>query len=244
MVPQNTHSSITRGMQQCIYCQTAPNETRDHVPPKALFREPRPSNLITVPACEKCNKDFGSDDEYFLNLALEWGASESRDGRGVVEKRIRSMKRTEGRHVWKPFFAKVEAVEVHSPGGLYLANSLAFTLDTVRLLRTVNRMVRGLYFEFTKTALPVGGYARSTVFSQYFDQHKDDPATVEFIQFIPQLDGRVIGDGTFEVRYAILEPSSHSTFWYLEFFRRIAFVSVTGATEPSSESKSCCGATS
>ena len=60
-----------RAMQLCIYCQANPAETADHVPPKGLFKEPRP-NLITVPACSVCNSSFGGDDDYFLNLALDW----------------------------------------------------------------------------------------------------------------------------------------------------------------------------
>lgn len=218
-------------MQTCIYCQSRPQETSDHVPPKGLFREPRPSNLITVPACRGCNSGFSGDDDYFLNLALEWAASESGDGRGVAEKRLRSMKRKEGRNVWKPFFAKVKPVEVYSPGGLYLAKSLEFALDTGRLIRSVNRMIRGLYFEFTKTPLPLGDYARSMLFSHYVEQHKDEPEATEFVQFISKLPGRVVGENTFEVRYAVLDPTLHSSFWYLEFFGRFAFVGVTGAAE-------------
>ncbi len=216
-------------MQVCIYCQMNAKETNDHVPPKGLFREPRPSNLITVPACLKCNNGFSSDEDSFLNLALEWAASESGDGRGVAEKRLRSMKRKEGRNAWKPFFAKVKPVEVYSPGGMYLANSLEFTLDTGRLIRSVNRMIRGLYFEFTKTPLPLGDYARSMLFSHYVERHRSDSEAMEFVQFIPRLPGRVVGEDTFEVRYCVLDPNRHSSFWYLEFYRRFAFVGVTGA---------------
>lgn len=216
-------------MQVCIYCQENPKETNDHVPPKGLFGEPRPSNLVTVPACLKCNNGFSSDDDYFLNLALEWAASESGDGRGVVEKRLRSMKRKEGRNVWKPFFTKVKPVKVYSPGGLYLANSLEFTLDTGRLIRSVNRMIRGLYFEFTKTPLPLGDYAHSMLFQHYVEQHKDQSEAMEFVQYIPQLPGRIIGKDTFEVRYAVLDPDHHLSFWYLEFYRRFAFIGITGA---------------
>lgn len=222
-------------MQTCIYCQTNPKGTNDHVPPKGLFREPRPSNLITVPACFSCNNGFSADDDYFLNLALDWPASESNDGKGVVEKRLRSMKRKEGRNAWKPFFAKVKAVEVYSPGGLYLANSFEFTLDTSRLIRTVNRMIRGLYFVFTKSLLPLGDYARSMLFSHYVEQHKSEPESIEFIQFIPRLPGRVVGEDTFEARFCVLDPDRHSSFWYLEFYRRFAFVGVTGAAEKGSE---------
>jgi hypothetical protein len=54
----------------CIYCgKTA--EDVDHVPPKCLFQKPRPSGLVKVPCCKKCNRRFGIDDEYFRDsLAL------------------------------------------------------------------------------------------------------------------------------------------------------------------------------
>lgn len=215
-------------MELCIYCQKDPQETADHVPPKGLFKEPRPSNLITVPACSRCNNGFSGDDDYFLNLALDWEASESTDGRKVVEKRVRSMKRKEGRNVWKAFFAMYKAVEIYSPGGLYLTNSFAFSLDTGRLLRTVNRIIRGLYFELTKTPLPVGDYTRSMLYSQYVEQHKCESGVMELIQIVPQLPGKVIGDGTFEFRYFPLDQDRHSSFWYLKFYQRFEFIGITG----------------
>ncbi len=48
----------------CVYCGRNGPVTRDHIPPKNLFAT-RPSNLITVPACEKCNRAACKDDEYF-----------------------------------------------------------------------------------------------------------------------------------------------------------------------------------
>jgi hypothetical protein len=36
----------------------------DHVPPRALFPPPRP-NLITVPACETCNRSASEAEEKF-----------------------------------------------------------------------------------------------------------------------------------------------------------------------------------
>jgi hypothetical protein len=215
-------------MQLCIYCQANPAETADHVPPKGLFKEPRPLNLITVPACFPCNSSFGADDEYFLNIALDWGASESSDGRGVADKRLRSMKREKGRPAWKRIFATFQPVEVHSPGGLYMAKSLAISLDTGRLIRTVNRIIRGLYFEVTKTPLPVGDYTRAMLFSQYAEKHKGDSVTTEFIQFIPQLPGRVIGEDAFEFRYWVLDQAASSSIWYLEFYQQFGFVGKTG----------------
>ena len=49
----------------CVYCGTYSRITKDHIPPKNLFGQPRPSNLITVPCCDTCNISFSKDDEYF-----------------------------------------------------------------------------------------------------------------------------------------------------------------------------------
>ena len=49
----------------CAYCGASGNLTKDHVPPKNLFLTPRPSNLISVPACKVCHENTSKDDEYF-----------------------------------------------------------------------------------------------------------------------------------------------------------------------------------
>ena len=49
----------------CYLCGALAPETRDHIPPASFFPEPRPSNLITVPCCEKCNSSYKLDDEAF-----------------------------------------------------------------------------------------------------------------------------------------------------------------------------------
>jgi len=40
----------------------------DHIPPKTIFGDKKPSDLITVPACEGCNNGCSLDDEYFKQL--------------------------------------------------------------------------------------------------------------------------------------------------------------------------------
>lgn len=53
----------------CYICGSLSNLTRDHVPPKNLFIEPLPSNLITVDCCRSCNEEFTLDDEAFRVFA-------------------------------------------------------------------------------------------------------------------------------------------------------------------------------
>lgn len=51
--------------QPCIYCGRSDDPAPDHVPPKGIFAEPRPSDLIRVPSCRSCNAGFQIHDDYF-----------------------------------------------------------------------------------------------------------------------------------------------------------------------------------
>lgn len=45
------------GERRCVYCPESAT-TSDHAPPRCLLRRPLPSNLLTLPACAKCNSGF------------------------------------------------------------------------------------------------------------------------------------------------------------------------------------------
>jgi hypothetical protein len=61
-----THKSLrgtaSSGRFLCVYCG-CPAEGRDHTPPRCFLKHPRPANLITLPACKKCNSGFSIDEE-------------------------------------------------------------------------------------------------------------------------------------------------------------------------------------
>ena len=52
-------------MRNCYLCGSTENLTKDHIPPKNLFPSPRPTDLITVWCCKKCNEKFSLIDESF-----------------------------------------------------------------------------------------------------------------------------------------------------------------------------------
>lgn len=60
----------------CIHCTgwlVEADTNRDHVPTKALLREPYPTNLPVVETCVACNSSFSADEEYvaaFLGAVL------------------------------------------------------------------------------------------------------------------------------------------------------------------------------
>ena len=45
----------------CVYCGSEA-DTNDHAPPRCLLSRPLPSNLMTLPACRKCNSGFSFDE--------------------------------------------------------------------------------------------------------------------------------------------------------------------------------------
>lgn len=48
---------------QCVYCGEHA-QTREHCPPKVFLTKPYPLDLPVVPACERCNNGFSSDELY------------------------------------------------------------------------------------------------------------------------------------------------------------------------------------
>lgn len=54
-----------KNIASCYLCGSCENLTKDHIPPKNLFPDPKPSNLITVPCCKKCNEEMSTIDESF-----------------------------------------------------------------------------------------------------------------------------------------------------------------------------------
>lgn len=118
----------------CIYCQCEEASTRDHVPPKQLLRKPYPTNLFTVPSCEKCNRSYSNDEEYFrlvivgllchtpeAELLFDGPVSRSMDRRPVLEELI---------------FSSLSAEQ----GGV------ALDVDHNRIHRVADKIAKGLCF--------------------------------------------------------------------------------------------------
>ena len=64
--------------ETCAYCGNLAT-TRDHVPPQNLFPQPWTNDLITVPACKRCNNYPSRDDEYFIWVLTLEGAGPEAD---------------------------------------------------------------------------------------------------------------------------------------------------------------------
>lgn len=123
----------------CIHCGGwigGLAKSRDHVPTKALLREPFPTNVPVVQVCKSCNEGFSRDEEYlaaFLGCVLSgstqpeaqasptaWRILRANEKLRARIERSKSSYRTLGgqtRHVWKPERARVERVILKNSRG-------------------------------------------------------------------------------------------------------------------------------
>ena len=65
-------------MQYCIYCGEREATERDHIPPKCFFPEPLPNDLITVPSCSVCNREYGKIDEFIRDVLISLNTTENK----------------------------------------------------------------------------------------------------------------------------------------------------------------------
>ena len=138
---------MARRRSSCIYCGLTGKLTADHVPPKNLFPTPRPSDLITVPACAQCNKSFALDDEYF-RIAVVVPADPDRD---PIAARIWADKVVRGTLRRSPALRStiirgLTKLDVTTPAGIYLGTAPTVRLDRKRVDRTIKRIVTALHW--------------------------------------------------------------------------------------------------
>ena len=138
---------------KCAYCGELRELTDDHVPPRLLLGEPYPDNLITVPACEPCNRGFQRDDEYTRDMvALDFRAGRNATAATNVPKVFRSMQRPQSTRYRKYFEGQLRPTELVDSSGRPL--SLRASPDRARIENTGKHIMRGLHFHFAQRPLP------------------------------------------------------------------------------------------
>src|SRR4051812_6886992 len=80
----------------CAYCASGIGTTNDHIPPKNLFPNPKPSDLITAPCCEGCRRPTAKDDEYFrLKVGMSDAAKDHPEIKATQDTIFKSLTRPE-----------------------------------------------------------------------------------------------------------------------------------------------------
>jgi len=147
-----TEFDMTRDRAHCAYCGE-PATTVDHIPPESLYTPPRPSNLITVPACSKCNNGASIDDELFRNeLSIMAGSfGESTNAAERLKTSLRGIRRNKG--MLHRMVLRAQEVDRYSVGGIYLGKGYAVPVQPDAHRRVTERIIRGLYWHHFAASL-------------------------------------------------------------------------------------------
>lgn len=212
---------------QCAYCGVFGPVSDDHIPPKGVFPTPRPSNLITVPACDAHHTNEQSrDDELFrFQLAIDPRAELSPSARKLWPSLIESVTKPRKRGWAGYVFRTVRKLPVHTQAGVYIGEFPTYELNIPRLHRVADRIIRGLYF--THLREPVPGTHAVKVFAAPLVRRLPDNVRQSFaplIAFVQRQPPVVIGDRVFRYHFRSDPVDASSCVVSLIFYEAFAFV--------------------
>lgn len=182
----------------------------DHLPPQAIFRKPRPKNLITVPACIKCNNGSSKDDEVFKTfLAFLLGISPATDS--LFKSAISTARKKFSRYI----LANMQRAYLTTPSGIIYDQgyTIPFTPEIANAFESViRRITTGLYYHHFGNKY----IGHNTAFQMRFH----NTLTKEMIDQVVFSVNR-IGEGHFTYGYAkAVEDSKCITLWLFEFYEK------------------------
>ena len=227
--------SILQNM--CAYCGSTDNLTKDHVPPKNLFPEPRPLDLITVPACKRCHSRTSKDDEYFrLKICMSNDVKSHPAASTVLDTVFRSLLRSDAAGLRKQVLSDVRWVNLRTTSGLYIGRRLGYDVDLNRIRCVVERTIRGLYFE--EFGKPLGLNNEVRVYTDGDIELQPDDVLEQLKQDVLKplstCSLRVIGNNVFSYRHQIAKENPLFSFWFLTFYGGFPALAMTRSSETDS----------
>jgi hypothetical protein len=207
--------------KKCVYCGAQNPETKDHVPPKGIFPKPRPSNLITVPCCNKCHDGTSKDDEYFRDMiALRDDVHNHPKIQKIISNIMESLAKPEKQRYASSLFKGTKAKRLITPSGLYVGNGIFFNVDISRLDKVVERTVKGLFWHEKKIIYPLNGIVKS----YYTDYLKlEDDFIDEIAKYFYNAEYREVDDGILKY-YMAKGTDDFNEIWVMNFFDKVVFL--------------------
>jgi len=187
---------------RCYLCGASNPATKDHLPPKGFFPDPKPANLITIPCCNSCNHSFSADDEAF-RVFLSSAECLSPAGKWVQENK--SFKGTLAR---SPKFRQCIA---SSMGTRLRDGQLVDTLSfpRKRAHQFLTRLTKGLLTKF----YPSVDYSAFDFGTKLVE--RDEVLSLQLNQLRDVSTYDSIGDGVFQFRHYVKEQDGLGIWMYV-----------------------------
>jgi hypothetical protein len=200
---------VSRSAPTCYLCGKTEGQlgeplTKDHVIADCFFPQPKPTNLLTLPCCVACQKEYRMDEEYVRSaFAPISNVSANADALQAWKKTHRSMKRRTA--IYADFLKRTLPVTVGKHDLLGLSFSQARTEKVTR------KIVLGLHYHRTGVLLP--NDVQMTVHFQ------PDKILEELLQ-----QRRYVGRYGNTFSYAGAFAAEGDSVWWLTFYQSILII--------------------
>lgn len=206
--------------RQCVYCSELGELTKDHIPPKSLFSQPRPTTLITVPACQECHKLLSKDDEYLRDIfVLTYPTGKQPEAQKLLDKTLRSFKRKEKARFTRNLFQDAVPISIND------SPTAAIHVQATRIYQQVERFIIGLFYKEKGCRLADEHYPM-ILFNPF---STNMVKRLEYVASLFDQKSTVIGEGVFSYQVKFLENNPNDSLWLLWFFRSQPFICATPA---------------
>lgn len=211
----------------CAYCGRKGEVEKEHVFPRALFPKGHRLNLITVPSCRQCNKNYQKDEEYFkFMMVIAFPSFEGSEYAKAIWPKIEAMmRRDESRRFLANVLGKWKQVDIVIKG-IYLGTAPALELDWNRIAGVITKFVKGLYFYHQQKALD--NETRIIVRGFDIEQIEKFLNETDMKPYLPSLQKRSVGPGTVKYAFAIAGDNPKASWWIFNFYDNyITFMAFT-----------------
>lgn len=208
-----------RNKGNCYLCGAIAT-TWDHIPQKSLFTKHSQNKGIKVPACAICNNHTSKDDEYLRDTFVITGQNEAAK-KVFYTTLMPSFMRDYERLKMIPKIQRVRQsmakVNVQTQNGVFLRQSPALKVDMVRVNKSLEKIVRGLYFHHNGTPVPMDYLVRV-----FFEPPNSLSSSIRDIIVEAQAIGKLqqaMFDDVFLYEYVQPEEDKYVSFWRLVFYQ-------------------------
>lgn len=211
----------------CVYCGAHGIVTSDHVPPKCLFPPETRVDLITVHACPTCHDSYKLDDEYFrVILSVREDLPDGPEAQFLRDQTQKTLNRPAALAFRQAIERSIISIDRHSPSGV--SQVIGLKIDPLRIKKTANRIVRGLYGNFFGIPLPKS-YELSVAI---FDFQKDmsalnSPEVQELLGILHRHGNNRSFGKVLDIWYAKADDDAYSSSWFVMVHGSFGLIGVT-----------------
>ena len=216
------------GRIPCVYCSDGiSTEGRgDDVIARGFFPESQRTtkfNPILVPACEKCNNSFSSHEQALIALfTLSINAKHPAAKEVATSTVLRSATSKHAKAHYRRGISEIQAIELYSPGGIYITDSLAFQPKYASYDIVFRKIMKGLFYHHFGERFPTD-YEIAV-----FDiDHSVCDQQWETMQRITCNGPFEFANGIFRYSYGYAENDKAQMMWLMSFYNGLYFSVLT-----------------